>query len=359
MDVGRFEARWRQVRSAAGLVVITWTVLATPPHGVLTLAALALAAGGWLLRLVVDRFVLAGLAASALGGVVLTVTNPRSAAYGYVAAACITAGAQLPLRRSALVTAVIAAADAAAQLVLHRPAIWFAAMVLGLGVCWLAGVVRRQVAERADQGRLLLSETQHAAALAERARIAREIHDVLAHALAALSVQLETADALLEKGRIEPARDTVARARQLTREGLAETRRAIGALRGDALPLPSLLSGLLDSYAADTGAPVRSTVDGEVRELPPDVGLALYRTAQEALTNVRKHAPGAEVDARLVYDPKRVRLTVRSAGADAPAVGGPGGYGLTGLRERAELAGGTFAAGPDGTGWRVDVMIPA
>jgi signal transduction histidine kinase len=93
----------------------------------------------------------------------------------------------------------------------------------------------------------------------------------------------------------------------------------------------------------------------------PDLALAVYRTAQEAMTNVRKHAPGAPVALTLRYGTGDVELAVASGappGTERPLAGSGGGYGLTGLRERAELAGGEFTAGPDGDGWRVDVRIP-
>jgi signal transduction histidine kinase len=376
MDLVRYQARWRQVRSVAGLAALTWAVGFSTPRpgltgrGAVVFAALVLAAAGWFMWLfLVDRTMLmsVGLVVCAVAGVALTITSPRSAAIGYLCGVCISAGARLPVNRSGPLTAAVIGGYAVGQVALNRSLVWLAVAAAALVVCWLAGLVRRQVEERAEQRELLLAETQlareeqaRAAALAERARIAREIHDVLAHALAALSVQLETADALLESGRTEQARATVARARQLTREGLAETRRAISALRGDALPLPALLTALVEGYAADTGAAAESAVEGSVRDLAPDVALALYRTAQEALTNVRKHAPGASVSVRLAFGTDDVRLTVTDSGAPpGPAGGAVGGYGLTGLRERAELAGGTFSAGPsEDSGWRVEVVLP-
>jgi signal transduction histidine kinase len=112
----------------------------------------------------------------------------------------------------------------------------------------------------------------------------------------------------------------------------------------------------------DTGAPATVDITGERGELPADVTLTLYRTAQEAITNVRKHAPGASVDVSLAYQPEMVTLTIANGASphgERPLADAGGGYGLTGLRERAELAGGTFTAGPDGHGWRVDVRIPS
>ena len=166
---------------------------------------------------------------------------------------------------------------------------------------------------------------------------------------------------MIEGGRTEQAHTSVRRAGQLAKEGLAETRRAISALRGDTLPLPDLLATLTAAYEMDTGAPALVDITGERHDLRADVTLTLYRTAQEAITNVHKHAPGASVDVSLTYQPDAVALTVTNAArpdGERPLVDAGGGYGLTGLRERAELAGGTFTAGPDGDVWRVDVRIP-
>ncbi len=230
----------------------------------------------------------------------------------------------------------------------------------------LVALVRRQRDEKAEQDRRLAAETRlarqeqaRAAALGERARVAREIHDVLAHSLSALSVQLETAAALLERERPAEAAVIVDRAGRLARDGLTETRRAVGALRGDPLPLPELVAELADGYRTDLDADATVVVRGEPRRGGPETGLALYRSAQEALTNVRKHAPGSAVGIVLDYAAGEVRLTVANHGAHGPSSTGlSSGYGLTGLRERAELAGGSMMAGPDGDGWRVDVRMP-
>jgi signal transduction histidine kinase len=133
-------------------------------------------------------------------------------------------------------------------------------------------------------------------------------------------------------------------------------------------PCPDLINELTEGYAADTGATATTTVEGTPRELAPDVALAVYRTAQEALTNVRKHAPRAGVRLLLRYEPDELRLAVENFGQPDPSLRPLGmptsdGYGLTGLRERAELAGGRFeagplAGGPDEARWRVAVRIP-
>ncbi|MGH3632444.1 MAG: sensor histidine kinase, partial [Sciscionella sp.] len=155
----------------------------------------------------------------------------------------------------------------------------------------------------------------------------------------------------------------VNRARGLAAEGLTETRRAVGALRGDTLPVTRLLAELARTHEADTGTPVAWVQGGVQRPLAPDVALALYRTGQEALSNARKHAPGAEVRVELDYRQDEVVLTVTDHPAGAPVnpplAASGGGYGLTGLRERAELAGGGLSAGPEGGGWMLRLRLPA
>jgi signal transduction histidine kinase len=233
----------------------------------------------------------------------------------------------------------------------------------GLGLARRAQLLRAETAERLlVETRRANTEEAHAATLAERSRIAREIHDVLAHSLSALTVQLEAADALLTKG-TDPAKahGYVVKARHIAREGLTETRRAIAALREDTPPLRAMLHSLAESYEADTGVPVTVTADCEPTGLQPDAALALYRTAQESLTNARKHAPGAPAEITLTCTESAAELTVTNQAATAPTTAlasSGGGYGLSGLKERAELAGGTFEAGPYGHGWRVQLRIP-
>ncbi|MER8041689.1 histidine kinase [Streptomyces sp. NPDC094032] len=226
-------------------------------------------------------------------------------------------------------------------------------------------IQHRQAQLLLDQSEQMQTERQKAAALDERARIAREIHDVLAHSLGALAVQLETVDALLEADppRTERAAELVRGARRIAVEGLTETRRAITALRADTAPLADAVRALVDGVRERHTGEVRAEVTGQVRTLPQDVSLCLLRVAQEALTNAAEHAPGQEIDVTLAYEPARVRLTVRSA-PPAPA-GAPvrprdsGGYGLAGMRERLRLVGGTLSAGPGPEGWTVRAEVDA
>jgi signal transduction histidine kinase len=208
-----------------------------------------------------------------------------------------------------------------------------------------------------------------AVALTERARLAREIHDILAHALSGLVLALDTMELLGRQADAGPdtmARmmEQVSRGQRIARDGLADTRRAIAALRGDELPGPVLLDRLVRDTAAATGVRAVLSVVGPERPLPPEVGLALYRTAQEALTNTAKYAgQGAGAELRLAYEEDAVELVIEDSRTEDPpdtAAGLTfGGYGLTGMRERAELLGGSLTAGPTGSGFAVRLRLPA
>lgn len=250
----------------------------------------------------------------------------------------------------------------------------YAVLLAGIA---LGGLNRRQYVLRGHQAESLIRQTRQtqveqarAAALTERARIAREVHDVLAHSLSALAVQLDAADALLAVGQSPGrAQEHVKRARGLAVEGMSETRRAIAALRGETFPLHEQLDRLSRDYQADAGARVMFQVAGTPRRLPADAELTAFRTAQEALTNARKHAPNASVRIVLSYLPDAVSLEVidrvpggnptGSMSRPASAIAGEGGgFGLAGLAERAALAGGTFDAGPADDGWAVRLWLP-
>jgi signal transduction histidine kinase len=181
-------------------------------------------------------------------------------------------------------------------------------------------------------------------------------------------VNLEAAEGLLAtlpSGDPELAKaiECISRAGVLTREGMAEARRAIQALRDDAIPLADQLSALAKEWEADGGVPADFSVLGSPRPVGAEAGLTAFRTAQEALTNARKHAPGQPV--RISLEFAATGITVRAA-SPMPAVGDGSprasvgtGYGLRGLRERAVLSGGTLVAGPADGEWRVDMRIPA
>lgn len=240
----------------------------------------------------------------------------------------------------------------------------------GMLVSVLMGVVARflrQSRESQDRTELLLAQLEdardeqaRAAAVAERSRIASELHDVLAHSLSGAALQLQGARKLADRdGAGASLGEAIDRASQLVRSGLADARQAVGALRGDALPTLGELPELVESYRADMNLDVSLRIDGEARTLPADAGLALYRGVQEALTNVARYAPGARTAVLVSYEPGRTAVSVANGPtAAAQHQGMGGGHGLEGMRERIERAGGRMSAGPAGDGWRVEIEAP-
>jgi len=188
------------------------------------------------------------------------------------------------------------------------------------------------------------------ALMEERARIARELHDVVAHHVSMIAVQAETAR-LTTPGLPEEGKERFKAIGDTARDSLGELRRLLGILREDApgqaerSPQPGLadLEELVEA-ARQAGTPVRLTLIGQAEPLPPGVDLTAYRIAQEALTNARRHAPGADVRVELRYETDMLHLAVRDDGPGAAAE--PDGHGIVGMRERAEMVGGTLRAGP-------------
>jgi signal transduction histidine kinase len=279
------------------------------------------------------------------------------------------AGLRLPSRAgTALVVGALVASAVAATQAEHHSVTAAVLNELGVAAFYLMARFAGRVQQGQEQAERLLKELEQtrqaqvqAAALAERQRLAREMHDVLAHSLSGLVLQLEGARLLAVRQDGDPqVADAVERAHQLARAGLGEARRAIGMLRDDELPGPERLPSLVCDFERDAGVPASLEVVGRQRELGSQARLTLYRTAQEALSNVRKHARPQRVELRLAYEPAGTRLTVEDFGGNRPApLSDSGGYGLTGMRERAELLGGQLRAGPTGTGFRVELWVPA
>ena len=239
---------------------------------------------------------------------------------------------------------------------------------LGITIIWDGGFAMQW------QQRLLL-RTQEAqasrvaqAATKERQRIAREIHDVIAHSLSVTMLHLTAARHVLATDKdVTEAVDALEDAERVGRQAMSDIRRTVGLLEspdGNTAPLPAVddIEDLVDEVRA-TGAAVSYTLRGDPGCVTPAAGLDLYRIMQESLANAVKHAAGSEVDARLDLTADPVRLTVRNsmpAGHDAVLLGpdGNGGSGLRGMRQRVELLGGGFDAGPDDAGWHVSVTLP-
>ncbi|HSZ39082.1 MAG TPA: histidine kinase [Trebonia sp.] len=235
-----------------------------------------------------------------------------------------------------------------------------------IAVCALFGLNRRSYRVQAEQAAVLLAERERLEAeqrrgdvLDERARIAREIHDVLAHSLGALGIQIQAAKALLtDHGDVDRAVEALSTAQRMAADGLTETRRAVHALRVDTLPLDEELAVVMETHRKRYHVPVTLETSGTPRTLPPDAALALLRAAQEAMVNAAKHAPGQPVAVRLDYGADDVRLSVVNDLDAAQPPGPGGGYGLTGMRERLRLLDGTLLAGPRENEWAVTAEIP-
>ncbi|MEO3779573.1 sensor histidine kinase [Micromonospora sp. B11E3] len=210
---------------------------------------------------------------------------------------------------------------------------------------------------RADEARRLAD--------AERLRVAREVHDVVGHGLAAIHMRAEIALHLLAK-RPEQAEAALAAISRTSKEALDELRVTLTVVRRDGgaeerAPAPGLAQlPQLRERLAGAGVPVTVEVDGEPRALPVAVDLAAYRVVQEALTNVLRHAGPASAAVRLRYAPTEVAVEVTDTGrAPAAPPARPGGFGLAGMRERVTALGGSFAAGPaPGGGFRVYATLP-
>jgi signal transduction histidine kinase len=212
---------------------------------------------------------------------------------------------------------------------------------------------------RAERARAR-EEQEKRQASEERLRIARELHDVLGHHLSLINVQAGVGLHLMDS-RPEQAREALTAIKTASSEALREVRAVLGVLRPEeeAAPRqPALGLDRLDELTADAGLPVTTTVTGERRPLPAEVDRAAYRIVQEALTNVRRHAPAGSAEVGVAYEPGRLRLSVRNTPGGAAAAEG-GGSGIPGMRARAEALGGTVTAGPaDGGGFLVTAVLP-
>jgi signal transduction histidine kinase len=411
----------RLITLSASAIIVVFVTLGviqgmlgkTAPVIAASAAALAVAVAGlaWVVVIGTETTARTTIALTAVGlsGAALVGLLPEEAGYLIVFVALIGIGMELPPLPALTAGFVV---FAAANLSFLAAAGLSASNIIGndVGAAFLftVGLFIRsaraaQARAHADQARAegLLAELRasqaaqaEAAALTERTRLAREIHDILAHSLSGLVLALDTAELLARRGGADPDAagggtgvpgtgasggsgadhgdlDTVAlmlgqvnRAQRMAREGLADTRRAISALRGDELPGPALLDRLVRQTSEATGSQAELTVTGQPRPLSPEVGLAVYRTAQEALINTAKYAGrGGRAELSLTYRTDGIELAIEDARAPDAALPRSsgltfGGYGLTGMRERAELLGGRLTAGPTDQGFRVLLWLP-
>jgi len=370
-----YEARYVRVARLVALAVIFGTAFIGKPrasfhgHGLVILISLVVAivtqvaitvnpAGPWALRWTALGAVSCGILAGyepTVGTAILLIFIGLSAGGSFSLG---TGGVLTALAVATTALSVLASGEGTGNISLG------AVVVVG----FLAAAGRRQYMLRAEEAELRLADGERAreeharaAALAERANAAREIHDILAHSLGALVLQLDALDAVLDAEPTDRGRATelLTRARSLAVEGLSEARQAVGTLRTDAPPLIDGLRQLVDAGAGGT----ELEISGAPRPISAEGAVALRRTAQEGLTNAAKHAPGGAPKVQLAFLPAEVVLTVTDTGGNHNGAPGSlaltgGGYGIEGLRERAELLGGTLTAGPLGAGWQVTLRVP-
>jgi signal transduction histidine kinase len=293
---------------------------------------------------------------------------------GFAFMAAIGAGAGSSLLTGCVTTAIALVGVEVGALVTGASATSALGFPLLLIVAFISGRNRAAYRRQAEQSAALVTqmeqlraEQRRAAVLDERTRIAREIHDVLAHSLGALGIQLQAVHALMaEQGDTSRALSLLDQAQRIAKDGLVETRRAVHALRADATGLDDQLAALIETHRSRHHASVSFGVVGQPWPLPPEATVALIRTAQEALVNTAKHAPLQPVDIGLHYDADGVQMIISnplpsgshdSAGPGTTFSTVNGGYGLQGMRERLLLINGSLTAAAAGGRWTVTAQV--
>jgi signal transduction histidine kinase len=316
-----------------------------------------------------------GLGVMAVAAGVACTTAHGGALIGFSAIAALAAGMDTAPLSGWGVTAFAVLAVEVGAVVFSADSASILGYPLIVIVAFIGGRNRRAYFVQTQQSATLLTqlealraEQRHGAVLDERTRIAREIHDVLAHSLGALGIQIQVVRALLTDHRdIDRALGLLEQAQRMATDGLVETRRAVQALRGDTAGLDEQIDDLAQTHRNRHHASVDLQIEGQPMALTPEATLALSRMAQEALVNTAKHAPHQPVQIHLTYDTGRVRLAISNTLATSPAVHGEGsgvfssvngGYGLIGMRERLLLINGTLTAGSDQRCWTVTAQVP-
>jgi signal transduction histidine kinase len=276
-------------------------------------------------------------------------------------------GRWAPSQRAAVALGLLAAASPVVASLIQDPSeiavgIW----ILGISFPWVLGRAAARQAQLAAELDATRRELAQQAVLAERRRIARDVHDFVGHGLAAVMLQITSARHVLRR---DPgaAEEALRSAEDVGRHSMRELRRTVALLRRDdetavAPPLPSAAEiPALVEHALAGGLAVRLMTSGDLSRIGPSVGVALYRITQEALANAARHAPHAHTVLGVEVADGRVSLEAESIG---PVVSRPVGepeqprYGLVGMRERATALGGELTAGPTADGWRVSCRLP-
>jgi signal transduction histidine kinase len=270
-------------------------------------------------------------------------------------------------RGAAVALGLLAAISPVAASLIQDPSeiavgIW----IMGIVFPWVFGRAAARQGDLAAQLDATRRELAEQALLAERRRIARDVHDFVGHGLAAVMLQVTSARHVLHRDR-EAAEEALRSAEDVGRRSMRELRRTVALLRSDddvgvAPPVPSAseIPALVD-HARAGGLTVELKTRGELGRIAPGVGVALYRIAQEALANAARHAPRARTVLAVEVDDGRACLIAETIGPTVPRPAGEPErpcYGVIGMRERATALGGEFSAGPTAQGWRVSCRFP-
>jgi signal transduction histidine kinase len=368
-------ARWRFERRdllgmTAMVICLAVSVAAAPGTAAkVAVAALGVCAeAGMLLgrRMLPPDWAVAGVALTVCAGFAITLLAPN----GLGEIPVLVAASVLPrcLAEGRMRTAALAVVSVGFGVSIMVISGSVAGLLAGLGAWFMAerSVEHAALLAERDRAVALLAEVeasrqaqQEAAAVEERGRIAREMHDVLAHSLAGLSVQLQAVRAVAAReGAPATLTGPLDRAAELARDGVQEARAAVGALRAAPVRGVADLAGLVGGFPGEA----RLRVTGRPGRLAPDAGHAVYRAVQEALTNAARYAPGSPVAVELAWADGALAVEVRDdgPGPDRTAVAGAGtGLGLAGMDERLRAVGGRLRAGPrPGRGWRIELSVP-
>lgn len=319
-------------------------------------------------RLISDRTRLAIATAGAVTAGLLFGFDPVSWGTAFSIIICVHAGVRFEAPVAAAVALLVGVTAMTTLAIRHDTAHsvpWWSGATVMVGV--LFGILRRSrnlslraAYELVEQTKRTAASEARAQTLAERTRVARDIHDVLAHSLSGVNMQLSMADALFDAGRTEQGRQAVRRAQGMVVEGLGEARRAVQTLRDETIELVPTLQKML---AADNE---RFEITGTPTDLDTLRSQTIVRSAQEALTNARRHAGGAETVVALRYRAEAVVLEVTNAASPAGPSDVGGGLGLVGMRERAALIDAQLTVGPISSGafgafiggWQVRLTVP-
>ncbi len=242
----------------------------------------------------------------------------------------------------------------------HGFSVWVMAILSASG----GGLFVQVLTNKTLQLRAAQAGLTEKAASDERSRIAREVHDVIAHSMSVTMLHITAARMALERDKTTDALDALREAEQQGRRSMGDIRRTVGLLgpNADATEAPMPTASDLPSLVRDftgAGVPVSLQIDGDVSSLPPAAGLSIYRITQESLTNVAKHAPGAKASVTLSVDEDTMHLVVQNARSNGSFKAPEGsGLGIRGMVERAAVLEGTLSAGPSPDGWSVELNAP-